>query len=415
LRSTQYLLIGGGLASHRAARILAAKHPGAPITLVSKETRLPYDRPPLSKEFLRGEKTESELAYDPSAFFEEKRIEVVLGDPAVELDPLRKRATLASGAAIRYEKALVATGGDPVRLDVPGSSLAGIHYLRSIEDSAAIRRDAAPGRRAAVVGAGFIGMELAASLATIGVRVTVIETLPRIWARFLDDRLSDFVRGYFEKRGISFHTGERVREFAGDTRVSAVVAESGLRIDCDFVCVGVGIRPSVELAGSAGLDVDNGIVVDERLAASRPDIYAAGDAANFPDPVFGRRRRVEHWGHAEYSGQIAALNMAGIDARYDLLSYAWSDVYDLHLEFAGDESGYDRTLVRGSTGDTSFTVLYLARDVLRAYLAVNASSREFPGLQKLIRSGVPLAGRYGELADPKFDLKTLLRPGGKEK
>jgi len=408
LRSTKYLLIGGGLASHRSAGILAAKDPGAPITLVSKEARLPYDRPPLSKEFLRGEKTEAELAYDPRAFFEERKIELVLGDPALEIDPAQKRAVLESGTVIGFDKALIATGGEPIRLDLPGSSLAGIHYLRTVEDAAAIRLDAARGRRAAVVGAGFIGMELAASLASLGVSVTVIETFPRIWARFLDTRLSAYVRECCEKKGISFHTGERLREFAGEHRVASVLTESGLRIDCDFACVGVGIRPSVELARSAGLLVDNGIVVDERLASSRPDIYAAGDAVNFPDPVTGLRRRVEHWGHAEYGGQIAGMNMAGIDARYDLLSYAWSDIFDLHLEFAGDESGYDRTLMRGSPGDSSFIVLYLARDVLLAYLAVNAGSREFPKLQKLIRRGVSLAGKDGELADPAFDLKTLL-------
>lgn len=408
MRSTKHLVIGGGLAAHRAAKILALKDPGAPITLVTREPRPPYDRPPLSKEYLRGEKTERDLEYDSRAFFDENRIELLLGDPAVELDPVRKLAVLASGAAVRYEKALIATGGEPVRLGVPGSSLAGIHYLRTIEDAAAIRGEAAPGRRAAIVGAGFIGMELAASLHTLGVRVTVIEALPRIWARFLDERLSDFIRGFCERQGITFRTGEKVREFAGENRVSSVVTESGLRIDCDFACVGVGIRPSTEIALAAGLDVDNGIVVDRTLASSTPNVYAAGDAANFPDPLSGRRRRVEHWGHAEYSGQIAAMNMAGIEARYDLVTYAWSDIFDLHLEFAGDESGYDRTLVRGSPGDSSFAVLYLAGDVLRAYLAVNASSREYPRLQTLIRRRVPLAGRDGELADPAFDLRTLL-------
>jgi 3-phenylpropionate/trans-cinnamate dioxygenase ferredoxin reductase subunit len=408
LRSTKYLLIGGGLASHRAAGVLSLKDPGAPVTLVAKETRLPYDRPPLSKEFLRGEKTENDLTYDPPSFFEEKKIELILGDPAVEIDPARKHAVLASGAAIQYEKALIATGGEPVRLGVPGSSLAGIHYLRTIEDAAAIRRDTAPGRRAAIVGAGFIGMELAASLASLGLRVVVIEAFPRIWGRFLDTRLSAYVRERCEKKGITFHTGEKLREFAGENRVSSVLTESGLRIDCDFVCVGVGIRPSVELARSAGLLVDNGIVVDERLAASHPDIYAAGDAVNFPDPVSGRRRRVEHWGHAEYGGQIAGMNMAGIETRYDLMTYAWSDIFDLHLEFAGDETGYDRTLVRGSLGDSSFIVLYLAGDTLRAYLAVNANSREYPKLQRIIRGGVSLAGKDVELADPLFDLRTLL-------
>jgi NADPH-dependent 2,4-dienoyl-CoA reductase/sulfur reductase-like enzyme len=375
---------------------------------VCKERHLPYDRPPLSKEFLRGEKRRDEITYDAREFFDERGIRVMLGDPVVHLDAAAKVAGLGSGETVRFHKALLATGGEPVRLGVPGGGLPGIQYLRTVDDSEAIKRAAVPGGRACVVGAGFIGMELAASLTHLGVEVTVIEALPHIWARFLDETISDHIRRFCEGRGISFLTGERIHEFRGEGRVSGAITESGRQIECDFVCVGVGIRPDLTIAHAAGLVVENGVVVNEKLETSRADIFAAGDIANFPDPVTGRRRRVEHWGHAEYSGQIAGSNMAGAAQAYDLLTYAWSDIFELHIEFAGDETGYDRILVRGSLDANIFTALYLTNDVLTAYLSVNTDSREFPHLQKLIRRKTHLAGRDGELADPVFDLKALL-------
>ncbi len=406
--SIKHLLIGGGLASSQAARILVQRDPGASITIVCKERHLPYDRPPLSKEFLRGEKKREEITYDPREFFVEKGIHVLLGDPVARLDAAAKVAELRSGETVRFHDALIATGGEPIRLDVPGGELPGIQYLRTVDDAEAIKRAAVPGGRACVVGAGFIGMELAASLTHLGVAVTVIEAQPHIWVRFLDATIAGHIRKFCERRGISFLTGERIREFKGDGRVSGAITESGRHVKCDFVCVGVGIRPELTIARAAGLEVDDGIVVNERLESSHADIFAAGDVANFPDPVTGRRRRVEHWGHAEYSGQIAGSNMAGTAQAYDLLTYAWSDIFELHIEFAGDETGYDRILVRGSLDDNLFTALYLTNDFLSAYLSVNTDSREFPQLQKLIRRKTYLAGRDGELADPAFDLKTLL-------
>ncbi len=407
MQSTKYLLIGGGLASSQAAKILCMKDPRSPIALVCREPRLPYDRPPLSKEYLRGDKTKEQITYDPLTFFEEKKICTILGDSVVQLDAGAKCAVLESGGLIRFEKALIATGGEPIRLAAPGSSLSGILYLRSMDDADAIKSKALSGKHAVVIGAGFIGMELAASLTRLGVRVTVIEALPHVWAKFLDRDLAAYVRRYFEDRGIAFLTDEKVREFRGTGGVETVTTDSGREISCDLVCVGIGIRPETEVARSAGLDIQNGIVVNERLQTSHPDIFAAGDAVNFPDPVFQKRRRVEHWGHAEYSGQIAGLNMAGYAQPYDLLSYAWSDVFDLHIEFAGDESGHDKVIVRGAPDTGTFTVLYLARDVLIAYLAVNTGSGEFPKLQKLIRRRIPLAGKDADLANPGFDVKTL--------
>ena len=408
MKSTKYLLIGGGLASSQAAKQLREQDPHGAITLVGEEPHVPYDRPPLSKEFLRGEKPRDALFFDPEQYFRDQGVGLVLGVAAQRLDLGKKTALLANGEGIAFEKALLATGGRPVHLKLPGGDLPGVHYLRTLDDSAAIAAEAGPGKRAVLIGAGFIGMEVAASLTQQGVQVTVIEAQSHIWPRFTDSSLAGFFQDYCTERGVTFHTNEMVTEIRGKGRPSSVLTRSGKALPCDFVCIAVGIVPNVELAQQAGLRVDNGIVVNEYLQSSHPDIYAAGDVANYLDPVVGKRRRVEHWGHAEYCGQLAGQNMAGGRTPYDLLTYVWSDIFDLHLEFAGDESEHDRVLLRGRSQDKSFTVLYLKHQALTAYFAINASSKEFPALQRLIRLKKDLTGKEAQLQDPTSAVKQLL-------
>ncbi len=407
-KSTKYLLIGGGLASGQAAKHLRENDPQGPIALVGQEPYVPYDRPPLSKEFLRGEKPREALFFDPEQYFHAHGIDLVLGVAVQRLDLAQKTAILADGEAIAFEKALIATGGRPVHLKLPGGDLPGVHYLRTLDDSAAIAAQAGPGKRAVLIGAGFIGMEVAASLTQKGVQVTVIEAQPHIWARFADATIAGFFQDSCVNKGVTFHTNEMVAEIRGQGRPAAVRTRSGKELPCDLVCIGVGIVPNVEVAQQAGLKVDNGIVVNEHLQSSHPDIYAAGDVANYLDPIFGKRRRVEHWGHAEYSGQLAGQNMAGARNPYDLLTYVWSDIFDLHLEFAGDESEHDEVLLRGRFDDTPVTVLYLKQKVLRAYFAINTSAKEFPILQRLIRHKKDLTGKEAQLQDPTFAMKGLL-------
>lgn len=408
MKQSQYLLIGGGVASSQAAKILRMKDEDGTITLVCKEPLLPYDRPPLSKELLRGEKTADEIIFDNQSVLDEKRIDALQGDAVVALNATDKTARLVSGAQIAFDKAFIATGATPIPLDIPGATLDGVYYLRTMQDALSIASVATPGSHAVVIGAGFIGLEVAASLTFRGVHATVIEAEPRIWPRFADAAFASFVQTYCEERGVSFLTGERAAEFRGHGRVESVRTESGQEIPCSFACIGIGVRPDIDVARNAGLDIDDGIVVNEYLQTSHPDIYAGGDVASFPDPVFGRRRRVEHWGHAEYCGQLAGLNMTGAGQKYDLLTYVWSDIFDLHIEFAGDESHGDRTLTRATLGKPPFTVLHFEKNRLVAYFAVNTDSKEFPKLQRLIRRGVDLGGRDAELQDPTFELKTLL-------
>ena len=408
MRSTKYLLIGGGLASSQAAREIRDGDPDGSILLVGEEAHVPYDRPPLSKEFLRGEKTSDELSFEPESFYREQRIDLALGCRVIALDPAAKSATLAGGETLAFEKALIATGGRPVRLDLSGAGLPGVHTLRTMGDAMAIAADAVPGRRAVLVGAGFIGLELAASLTQRGVHVTVVETEPRIWPRFADERLADHVQAFCEKKGVTFVTSDAVREIEGNDAIHAAATKGGRQLRCDLICIGVGIAPNVELARDAGLAVNNGSTVDDRMRTSHPDIYAAGDVANYTDPISGRRRRVEHWGHAEYTGQLAGRNMAGGEGSYDLVTYVWSDLFDLHLEFAGDEGDHDEAIVRGSLEENAFIQLYLKDGRLRAYFAINGNAKDFPVLQRLIKQRKDLGDRKAALEDPDFALRGLL-------
>ncbi|MBI2888140.1 MAG: FAD-dependent oxidoreductase [Chloroflexi bacterium] len=404
----RYVLIGGGIASARAAAQLRRLDQDAAITLVSQEAEAPYDHPPLSKEYLRGEWPRQRVLLHPARFYDEQGIALRLGVAAQALDLAERRVALADGAFLDYDKLLLAMGGRPRRLAVPGAELPGVRYLRTLGDAEAIRADALPGRRAVVIGAGFIGMELAASLTHLGVAVTVIEAAPTIWSRFLDQELAAYFQRYAEARGVTFRTGTAPLAIAGRRRAETVALDSGHELPCDFVCVGVGIQPSVELAEAAGLAVANGVVANEYLETSQPGVFAAGDVVNYYDPIFQKRRRVEHWGHAEYTGLLAAQNMAGEPRPYDLLSYVWSDIFDLHLEFAGEEREHDRVLLRGDLGDQAFTVLYLKEGVLRAYLGVNAPQREFITLQRMIRRRTDLSARLDRLRDPAQELRALL-------
>ena len=409
MTSTRYLLIGGGLASGEAAKAIRGLDKRGEITMVSAEKHLPYDRPPLTKEFMRGEKARDELYFAGPDAYKELGVRTLLGVRAEALDVKTKTATLSNREQITYEKLLLATGGTPMRLPLPGADLTGVHYLRTIEDAEGIQAAAKPGARAVLIGAGFIGVEAAASLTKRGVRVTVIEAAPQLWSRFADKVIADSFQRYCEKQGVTFVTGEQVAEIKGGARVTSVVTRSGREAPCDFVCIAAGIRPNVDLAQAAGLKVDNGVVVDDHLRTSHPDVYAAGDIANYPDPIFGHRRRVEHWGQAEYTGQIAGQNMAGGNAPYDLLTYVWSEVFDLHLEFAGDESQHDRVVVRGRVQDNAFTAYYLAGGRMTAYFAVNADKADFPLYERAIREKRDLSKSIARLQDPAVNLKVLFR------
>ena len=404
----KYVLIGGGVTSHEAAKQIRRIDDEATITLIGDEPYRPYNRPPLSKEFLRGDEERENLYLSPKTFYAESRIESAFGVRAQSIDRATGTVTLSNGARLDYHKLLIATGASPVRPSIPGNAKPGVYYLRTLEDAEAMAAEAKAGKRAVVVGAGFIGLEVAATLTQLGVAVRTVEAMPQIWPRFAGPELASHVQGYCEGRGIEFRLGDGVEEVLGGDRVSGVKTKSGEELPCDFVVIGVGVRPEVGLAQSAGLSVDNGIVADEYMRTVDPDIYAAGDVASFFDPTFGTTRRVEHWGHAEYAGQVAGLNMAGEETAYDMVTYVWSDIFDLHLEFGGEESGHDETVVRGNMESNEFIVLTLKNRELRSYFSVNTPAREFPVFQRFIKRKTDLTGRSAELADPTFNVRSLL-------
>lgn len=408
MESVKYLVIGGGIAALSAAKRAKKLDAEGSVLIVSEDKIPPYDLPPLSKDFLRGIKSEQDIIYESEDKLEALGVKIELETRVEALDVQARTVTVSGGRTIGFEKAIYATGTRPVKLPVPGADLPGVHYLRTAEDAKGLAKDANKGGHAVVIGAGFIGLETAASLRAMGVEVTIVEAQGRVWPRFGDATLASFFQEYCQGKGVKFVMNEQVTSIGGNGKVEKVTTASGAEIPCDFVCVGIGIRPNVELAQAAGLKVDNGVVVDDLMQTNIPGIYAAGDVINYREPLSGERRRAEHWGHAEYSGQIAGGNAAGGATAYDFINYAWSDVFDLHLESSGDEGDHDDVVVRGDLSAGKFTLIYLKDGAIQGYCGVNAEVKEFTTFRRLMRQKTNLKGREDDLRDPAFNPRGLL-------
>ncbi len=365
-RQTKYLLIGGGVAAARAVGSIRDLDRNGAIVLVTDEPRMPYDRPPLSKGIITGDVRAREISSNRRFFYLKHRVRILrrTSVTALQLEGAEPEATLSDGGRVRFERALIATGGRPRRLRVPGAELSGIHTLRTVADAQSIAAESGDGKAAVIVGGGFIGLELAASLSQVGTRVTLVEPRDHLWPPSTPPALSEYLRSYLESLGVTVHTGIAVEAFVGEERVRAVRTEAvareqhapaaraaGGEIACDFVCVAVGIEPNSSLAESAGLETDDGILVDEKVCTSDPRIFAAGDVCRFRDPFSGAARRVEHHENAEYGGLLAGANMAEADRRYDFLPTLWSDIGALTIDVAGDETRYDSLVERGRLPD----------------------------------------------------------------
>lgn len=402
-----YLILGGGVAGIAAVDKLVRLKQGDRVGLLSAEAELPYDRPPLSKEFLRGQMEEPKLRYHDRGYYDRHGVTLLLGRRVTGIDPRGKTVSADGGPPIGYGKLLIALGARPRRLEAPGGGLGGVFYLRALDDSRAIRAAMAEARRAVVVGAGFIGMEVAAALAERGIAVTVLDVADRLWPRVLDRRVAAIFEAHYRGRGVEFAFGDAVAAFEGAGGVvRAVRTTSGQTFPGDLAVVGIGTELPLEVVPEgAGIELDRGIVVDRQMRTGHPDIFAAGDLAVYTDPVFGRRRRVEHWGHAQYGGGLAAQNMAGQPAEYELLTYFWSDTFDLHIESAGDETEYEAIALRGDTEARRFTACYLRGGRLVAYFQVNGEQPERDALERLIRAGRPITP--AQLEDEGVDLAAL--------
>ncbi len=296
MNESRVVILGGGMVAGYAAKQLVelGLKPGE-LAILSADTAIPYERPPLSKGFLAGKETEEAIRINPEDFYRKRGIDVKLGCVVSAVDPLRKRLTLKSGGEFGFNKLIVATGARPRTLEIPGAQLRNLHYLRSLDDSKAIQRSAENVKRAVVIGGGFIGMEVAAVLSHKGIEVTMILSDDRIWKRLFSPQMSSFFEWYYMSRGVRFAKNATVSELRGAETVSSVVLANGQAIACDMVIAGIGVRPAMEMLSNSRIDIGDGVMVNEYLETGSPDIWAAGDVANYEDVLFGKRRRVEHW------------------------------------------------------------------------------------------------------------------------
>ena len=398
------VIVGGGLAGASAAIALRELSPDAAVVLIGAETEPPYERPPLSKAYLRGTATFAQSLVRPAEFYADHRIETRFGSRVTRIDPTARMVHLEGGGQMSFDALLIATGARNRKASIPGGDLAGIHSLRTRQDADRIRDEMQPGRRAVVVGMGFIGSEVAASLRHERVDVVAIDPaktpLLRVLGEGVGQTLADLHRSY----GVRTLFEDTVAAFEGTARVACVVTRAGQRIPCDFVVLGIGVEPVVDLLGGSGIGVDNGVVVDEYCRTNVSGIYAAGDVANHYHPVFERHIRVEHWQNAMKQGVNAARNMRGERVPYDEIPWFWSDQYDANLQYAGYHTAWDDLVVRGRLDAGSYTAFYMNDGRIDAVVSLNNA--------KDVRRTLPLIKDRrrvdpAQLRDESVDLRVL--------
>jgi len=411
MREYDYIIVGGGLAAASAVDGIRERDADGSILMLTEEDEPPYNRPPLSKEYLQASEIPRSLLYvKPDGWYEnEAGVTLERKQWVLSLDPKERTLITARGNDFRGERILIATGGRPRELAVQRADLDGIHTLRRVEDAEAIRSAAPSIERAVLVGGGFIGMELAASLRYHGVETVVVEQTERVWPHLLPSQLAGPVQSYFEERGVQFRLGRSVTGFGGDGHLETVELDDGSRLECQMAVVGVGIVPNQEIALGAGLAVQDGIVVDAFGETSHAHIYAAGDVARFPDPAFGDLARVEHWDHARAHGRIVGTNMAGDRVEYDHTSYFFSDVFDLSINAVGRTGDAEELEIGGTLGAGPFVALTATAGVLSGILLVNAAG-QLEAAQALMARRPEMAELQASLVRPEavLDLSGLM-------
>ena len=399
-----HIIVGASLTGAKAAETLRQDGFEGRIAVIGAEDERPYERPPLSKDYLRGEVGREKVYVHEEDFYAEHDIELRLGRSAVRLDTSTSELELDDGDRLRYDRLLLATGAEPRRLSIPGADLGGVFYLRSVEDSDALRERLDRGGSVVVVGAGWIGAEVAASARQRGLEVTVVEPASVPLERVLGAELGGVYRDIHTDHGVRMLLGTGVEAFEGDTAIERVRTDDGRELECDFVVVGVGVEPRTELASKAGIAVDNGVVVDAQLQASVPGVFAAGDVANAHHPFYGDHIRVEHWANALNQGPAAARNMLGQSVPYERLPYFFSDQYEVGMEYSGFARSWDRVVFRGDPAAREFIAFWLIEDRVVAGMNVNVWDVTDP-IQRLIHERVPVEDR--RLGDPDVPLDEL--------
>lgn len=402
----EYVIVGAGLAGATAAETL--RHEGAQgrILLLSEEGHWPYQRPPLSKRFLTDDQNPAPVALFNETTVRELHIELRLSTRVASLDAPSHTLRTEAGETIRYQKLLIATGANPLRLTIPGVDLPGVHYLHSLSDALAMRKSVQSARRAVVIGGSFIGLEVASSLRRRGLEVTILER-DELFSQLKTPLISRYFHQCFQQRGVDVLLGETPMAFRGRQRVQSVLTHTGRQLPCDMVVIGAGVVPATDFLRGCGLEMDQGIVVDRFLQSSHPDVLAAGDVAYFFDPVIGHHHRVEHWDNAVKQGRLAARNMLGKRQPYEEVSYFYSQIFDNSFNLLGDIEYTHERIDRGSLEERSFAAFYLRDDVPRALFSLGRPTQETRLVESLIKYHVNLRASKSTLSDPLATLTKI--------
>ena len=402
-----FVIVGGGMAGAIAAQTLREEGFGGKITLLGQEPNAPYERPPLSKDYLQGKADRDSIFVHPEPWYAEHAVELSLGSAVTSLDPASRTVTTATGERLSYDKLLLATGSKPRHLDVPGADLDGVYYLRNVEDSDRLKVKFAEAKQVVIIGAGWIGLETAAAARAAGLDVTLLVSGDLPLEHVLGPEVAPIFDELHRSHGVDLRYRTSAVELTGrHGTVTGVMLSDGTRIDADMIIVGVGVAPRTELAAAAGLKIDNGIVVDEHLRTSDPDIFAAGDIAQTYSPRLGRHIRVEHWANARRQGAVGAKAMLGQDAVDVRPSYFFTDQYDLSMEYTGDigPTGYDRVIFRRHADSNEMIVFWLYEQRIQAGMNINIWDVA-DDIDRLIQSARPI--NADDLGNPAIPLATL--------
>jgi len=377
MRESRFVILGGGMvAGYAAKQLVELGLKAGELAIISADTSVPYERPPLSKGFLSGKDSEEAIRINSESFYREHGIEIKLGCEVSSIDESRKQLVLKSGGEVGFENLIIATGARPRTLKIPGADLGNVYYLRSLDDSKSIRRLADSVKRAVVVGGGFIGMEVAAVLAQKSIQITMVLNEERIWRRFFSPQMSTFFESYYTERGVRFVKNATILELRGTGTVSSIALSDGQSVPCEMVVAGIGVTPVIEVLANSGIEVQDGVMVNEYLKTSHADIYAAGDVTSYQDVIFEKRRRVEHWDNAVAQGQYCARALMGDRSPFRHVPYFFSDVFELSYEYWGDASGTDEVVHRGDLASKSFSVWWLKQGRVVAAFTMNRPNEE---------------------------------------
>ncbi|PYO07971.1 MAG: reductase [Candidatus Rokuibacteriota bacterium] len=397
-------IVGASLAGSSAAATLREEGFDGRTVLIGAEPQLPYDRPPLSKNYLRGTTSFEKTLLRPPEFYRERDIEMRLGTTVTRVDAEKRMLALQDGERLEFDQLLIATGGRNKRFPIPGIDLPGVYDLRTVADADRIREAIGHGGRAVVVGLGFIGAEVAASMRQSGLEVVAVEPFKTPLYRALGEEIGRVVEGLHRDNGVEMILDDAVTAFEGSGKVERVVTRNGRRIECSLAVFGLGIEPATELVAGTPVRVDNGIVVDDQCRTNVPGIFAAGDVANHHHPVCGRQIRVEHWQNGVKQGAAAARSMLGRGQSYDEVHWFWSDQFDANIQYAGFHAPWDRMVVRGSLPERKFLAFYLTEGRVESVVAIN-QGRDMRRTLPIIKARV--AVDPARLEDPNVDLRTL--------